>query len=47
MTAKTNAAVSQKRKGTTATQRNRASEAINQIVKKVKGEGESELLLNP
>ena len=32
-----NAVVSQKRKGTTATERNRARDAINQFVKKVKG----------
>ena len=35
ITPETNAVVSQTRKGTTATERNRAREAINQIVKKV------------
>jgi hypothetical protein len=35
ITPETNAVVSQRRKGTTATERNRAREAINQIVKKV------------
>jgi hypothetical protein len=36
ITPETNAVVSQTRKGTTATERNRARDAINQIVKKVK-----------
>ena len=36
ITPETNAVVSQRRKGTTATERNRARDAINQIVKKVK-----------
>jgi hypothetical protein len=35
ITPETNAVVSQRRKGTTATERNRARDAINQIVKKV------------
>ena len=35
ITPETNAVVSQTRKGTTATERNRARDAINQIVKKV------------
>jgi hypothetical protein len=34
ITPETNAVVSQRRKGTTATERNRAREAINGIVKK-------------